>query len=126
MAIVEAVDGPDAAVTSHTPRRDEVTDQALTLLGAQPRTRPDLAEALGRTRKDGTVRRVVEKLIQEHRIKPDANGVLHVLDGVPGARPLGRLAPGTPPGAPSNDDLAAAVRDGRDVVVGRDGWSEPW
>lgn len=56
----------------------EFVRQILTLLEDGPRSRPELARLLGREKKDGTVRRAVEKLEKQGRIEQDNRHKWHL------------------------------------------------
>ena len=95
MTFVEECDPPDGQADqtkTAQPARAALAPRVLDLIKAGEMSRPDIARELGRTPKDGTVRRVVEALVQA--------GEIEVFDGlykgVPGASSLkgsGTVAP---------------------------------
>src|SRR5207302_761578 len=90
---VTEAEPPDPGEVGKRPVQTQLADEILELLEARgPMTRPKVAERLGRTRKDGSVRRVLDRLKEQGSVERDAEHRW----GVPGAKRSTGPATGTP------------------------------
>jgi 5S rRNA maturation endonuclease (ribonuclease M5) len=112
MVLIDEADGPseEPGDSAAAPARDDLVPRVEVELGAEPRTRADIARAVGRDAKDGSVGRVLDYLASKGRAAK--------VDGrwkVPGATapgPLGGWHLGTLPGNPHRNGENGGTNEG--------------
>jgi DNA polymerase III delta prime subunit len=90
------------------PTRHLLAKQMLDLLGAGPLSRADVGRHFGRPPSDGSLRRTVDYLLAERRIRHEA-GRLHLVVSLPVAATPGAEVPDNMATAPSDTSVADAL-----------------